>query len=84
MSTRAATSEALPTRLIPTLLPFKSSADLTDSLTTNSYGSVLRKQATIVTGAPPTAALATPPPEALPTGMSPAMILATAVVVLGI
>src|SRR5207237_5500097 len=83
IKTRAATADALPTRLIPMLLPLRSSAVLIDTGTTNSYGSVLRKQATITRLAPPTLALATPPPDAFPTETSPAMMLATAVVVLG-
>src|ERR671924_528391 len=41
-------------------------------------------QPTITRSAPPTAALATPPPDEFPTGTSPAMMLETAVVVLGI
>src|SRR4030095_16458467 len=44
--TRAATSEELPTRLMPTLLPFRFWGDLIDSLTTNSYGRVLIKETT--------------------------------------
>src|SRR5678816_3931000 len=81
---RAATSDELPTRLMPIALPLSCWAERIDSCTTKSYGNVLMKQPTATTAAPPTAALAVAPPEILPTLTDPAITAAIVVVEEGI